>query len=208
MKFELIEDFRKHADELVAILKGVHSRRESALEEVQALKAEYERVIRESLLTGRDTSSELDELCARIATAEELFKRRDLEYQLFVPSQAKKISREDVVSSWNSDFFPKYKRELFDPAIESLLKAKLSYIDAYLHYKKVVSDYDTAKNDVLRTLAPSGEDGKYRYAMKNIDFDALERTNTYFLNRGDLHDLSSSQVPVSVRHVKRGKRGE
>jgi hypothetical protein len=204
MKFEKIEEYRKQSEDYLAQQTERGCQRASALEEVQALKAEYEKLMRDSLVSGTDASTELDELSDKIAAAERIYERKNREYQVASTLYNHTVTKEDVVAAWNAEFKPQFKTEKFDPVASALLTAKLAYIDAFQAYREVVKEYADVKEDVLSTLAPSGDDGKYRYKLEEVDFQFTTETDTYFVKQEDLYYLGNGESVRSVQYVKRG----
>lgn len=204
MKFEKIEEYRKQSEDYLAQQTERSRQRASALEEVQALKAEYEKLMRDSLVAGTDAGTELDELSNKTAAAERTYERKNREYQVASTLYNHTVTKEEVVAAWNTEFKAQFKAEKFDPAADKLLAAKLAYIDAYQEYKRVVGVYEDLKGDVLSTLAPSGDDGKYRYKLTDVDFQTTTETDTYFIKRDDLYHLDNGEPVRSIQYVKRG----
>jgi hypothetical protein len=204
MKFEKIEEYRKQSEEYSAQQAERVRQRASALEEVQALKAEYEKLMHDSLVSGTDAGTELDELSDKIAAAERIYERKNREYQVASTLYNHTVTKEDVVASWNTDFRPQFKADKFDPAADALLAAKLAYIDAFQAYWGVIKEYKDTKEDTLSTLAPSGNDGKYRYKLTDVDFQTTTETDTYFIKRDDLYHLDNGESVRSIQYVRKG----
>ncbi|UMR35895.1 hypothetical protein MJ749_25275 [Paenibacillus polymyxa] len=204
MKFEKIEEYRKQSEVYTAQQTERGLQRASALEEAQALKAEYEKLMRDSLVGGTDAGTELDELSDKIAAAERIYERKNREYQVASTLYNHTVTKEDVVAAWNAEFKPQFKAEKFDPAASALLAAKLAYIDAFQAYREVVKEYADVKEDVLSTLVPSGDDGKYRYKLEEVDFQFTTETDTHFVKQTDLYYLGNGEPVRSVQYLERG----
>ncbi|MBE0335578.1 hypothetical protein [Paenibacillus sp. 23TSA30-6] len=204
MEFEKIEEYRKQSEDYLAQQTERSRQRASVLEEVQALKAEYEKLMRDSLVSGTDASKELDDISDKIAAAERTYERKNREYQVASTLYNHTVTPEDVIAAWNAEFKPQFKAEKFDPAASALLAAKLAYIDAFQAYREVVKEYTDVKEDVSSTLVPSGDDGKYRYKLEEVDFQFTTETDTHFVKQADLYCLGNGEPVRSIQYVKRG----
>ncbi|SFS76279.1 hypothetical protein [Paenibacillus sp. 453mf] len=202
MKFELIESYRRQSDEFNAKQEERARQRASALETVQALRAEYAKVMRDSLVNGTDAGKQLDKLSDQIAEAERTFERKKREYEVAETMRMHTITPQQVQDSWNQEFTPQYRSEVFNPAIEALLNAKLAYIEAYKSYRAVVKDFDDQKKDTYETLAPGRWPNPYQYKLNEIDFNLTTETDRYFIKRYDLNDLNGDKPVRSVQGLK------
>lgn len=124
MEFTKIKQFIEERANMSVKQAVVKQERDSALEEVQALKAEFEATMRRSLETGQDAGKALDALSVRIEEAERTFKRKEREAQVAAAVFQPKMTSDDIITAWNTEFKPAFKKEKFDPAAEALLAAK------------------------------------------------------------------------------------
>lgn len=203
MKFELLERYRKQSEESYAKQRERESKRDSALEEVQALKDEYAKVMRESLVSGVDSGESLDDLNDKIIAAERTYERKKRECDIAQTVLTPAITKEQVVAAWKQDFTPKYRSKVFDPAVAELLAAKLAYIEAYKKCRVVVRDFEDLKAETLEVLSPGHTWPKpYQYQLGGIDFNLTTETDTYYIKEADLNDLKWNKPVRSVQHVK------
>lgn len=204
MKFELLEKYQKQSDDFHAKQLERERQRDSAFEEVQALKAEYAKVMREALVNGVDAGEQLDEISDKIAAAEKKSERKKREWEIAQTMQTHTITQQQVVDAWNQEFKPKYRSKIVDPALGELLAAKLSYIEAYKKYRQVVNDFDSLKADALDILSPNHSWPKpYQYQLGDVDFNLTTEADTYYIKESDLSDLKGNKTVRSIQYVKR-----
>ncbi|AKG35645.1 hypothetical protein [Paenibacillus durus] len=206
MRFEMIDNYVRDRQEICDKQAAAQLERDSALETTQALKAEYEAIIRESLYSGEDVSSKLDAVSDKIVEAERVFLRKDTESRIAQTAFSAKTTPEDVVTAWNADFQPRYFAELIQPARDELLSAKLAYIDAYTAYRKAVREFDDEKDAVLNTMYPGRWPQPHRYEMREVGFANVNEGDTHRITGADLYDLDNGRTVQSVLHVKRGDK--
>lgn len=200
MKFE---KFEQYSEQQRVAMQAQQERERQYFEagaKVAELKAERERerVMREAILSDTNADKQIDELTDQIAEAERVLQRKDLEYKMSATLRTD-ITKEDIISSWNSEFTPQYEKEVFNPAIESLLRAKLAYINAYKEYKRVVREHETLKEDIIRTISPN----RYLYTMSTVDFNYTTETDKYYIKEQDVLDLAGSGDVRSIIHLKK-----
>lgn len=197
MEFTKIEQFIAERAEKLGKQAIIKQQRDSALEQVQALKAEFEAAMRRSLETGQDAGKALDALSVRIEEAERVFQRKDREWQLAGSVMQPKITSDYVVTAWNTEFKPAYKKEVFDPAAAAVLAAKKAYVAAVQQYKSVVREYGDKRYAAASELNPS-DPGRYVYKMTDVDFQYTTETDVYFIKEGDLYDLNAGRPVRSL----------
>jgi DNA repair exonuclease SbcCD ATPase subunit len=179
MRFEYLDKFRESKKKKHEELKELARREKASLEEVQALKARYERIIRESLTAKKDATKELDALSDQIEKAEKTFERRQHERRLFRDMRsANEISAQDVVDKWNAEFVPQFLKEKRDPALERMLAAKKELEKATEEYFDVIAQFDNEKQAVQSELGGWGS--KYYYKLRDIDLKRRLEIVDYF----------------------------
>ncbi|RED86203.1 hypothetical protein [Cohnella phaseoli] len=206
MEFKIIGEYVKQQERNTSVLEEIGRSRDQAREELHALKTEYERLAAAMFASGVGADSELDTLSDRIDAAERTLARRNREYEFVVGRQSTKITIEDIIASWNQDFIPEFRAKVYDPAIQALLDAKLAYIDAFRRYRDAVKQHEGIKRGALQVLGGESASGgsRYRYSLKNVDFETIPEAGKYKITAADLYDLSRDKSPRSVQYVKRG----
>lgn len=201
MEFTKIKQFVEERAEMSGKQAAVKQQRDSALEAAQALKAEFEATIRHSMETGQDAGKALDALSVRIEEAERVFKRKDRELQVAAAVMQPKMTADEVVAAWNTEFKPAFKESKFDPAAEALLAAKKAYIAADQHYRSVVHEYEGIRYSAASELSPA-DPGRFKYKMTDVDFQRTTETDVYFLKDADLFDLKTGRIVRSLAGVE------
>lgn len=205
IEFKKAKEYQEQGKDIMAAMQAAKARRDSALELVHALKADYEGAIRKSFEAGADATAELDSLSDKIEAAERAFKRRESEYAHVTATQTQKVKPDDVIAAWNTEFIPKFKESLYDPAIQALIDAKLAYVSAWQTYRGVVKQFDGIKGDALAALGGETTVGsRYRYKLKDVDFETPAQSDPYYITGTDLHYLLRDMNPVSIQYVERG----
>lgn len=198
IKFEAFEKYNEQQRVAMQAQQERERQYSEAGAKVAELKTERERVIREAILSDTNADKQIDELTDQIVEAERVLQRKDLEYKMSATLRTD-VTKEDIISSWNSEFTPQYEKEVFNPAIESLLRAKLAYINAYKEYKRVVREHETLKEDIIRTISPN----RYLYTMSTVDFNYTTETDKYYIKEQDVLDLAGSGDVRSIIHIKK-----
>ncbi|MFB6362494.1 hypothetical protein ACFCP7_00350 [Paenibacillus elgii] len=190
MKFDLIQKFIEQKEQRQREFDELVRREASALEEVQALKAEYEKTLRDSLVARKDSTSELDSLQERIETAEKTFARRHLEREMYSSVVKPEITAQDVVDSFNLDFAPAFKEKHYNPVLDRLLDAKQEFIDAVMEYHAVVADFEQERYSARSELSDH-----YYYKLHDVEIQTQAATDHYFITSADLSQLARGERP-------------
>ncbi|MGG1684866.1 hypothetical protein [Pseudalkalibacillus sp. NRS-1564] len=193
MKFEFIEQFIEQKNKRNEKGQEYAKREQDAIEQVHALKFEYEKTIAESVKTDKPVDKKLDQLAAKIEAAEKLVERRTEERYLFSTIANEEISSDDVVDAFNSDFFSKFKEKKMEPVLERLLAVKKEFSEAVFAYNGVVKEFESERNAARAELGDS-----YHYKLKPIKFSSELEKEKYFITDRDLRALSYGEVPVGV----------
>lgn len=177
LKFEKLEDYLEQHMKIAKAQSELNRRAESALEEVQALKAEYEALIRRSVAEGVDVTKELDEMDEKIAKAQTNYERRKQEADTYSRmGKELKISKDDVVNSWNTEFLPEYRAKKFEGVLDRLMRAKAEYITAAKAYFDCVKEINHLKDDVSSALGD-----EYRYKLRSIEITRSDEKGKYLV---------------------------
>ena len=202
-KFEWIEQYQQSGAESLKRMQTVRRERDSALETVQALKAEYEACLRRSLLEGADVSAALTELDAKITEAERAFKHRDEALRLAESGTVFKpaVNKEGLLPAW-ADYRAQYIADIVDPCKQAMLQAKLAYITAVQTYKAAIKHYDAEREYALNTVYPGVYPQPDRYKLGEVDFQWTVEREKYEITRGDLYDISVGRPVTSIQHIK------
>jgi hypothetical protein len=186
LKFDFIEQFIAQKQGRQVEHATLVQRATSALEEVHALKAEYEKILRESLVVRKDSTKELDAITERIEKAQTTYERRDAECQMYSRVVPEKITADDVLVKFNDEFLPAYKEERYNPVLQRLLAAKQEYIDAEMEYKQVIADFENERQRTRGELSDS-----FYYRLKDIGFQRTIEREHYTITTSDLFYRSS-----------------
>lgn len=202
-KFEWIEQYQQSGAESLKRIQTVRRERDSALETVQALKAEYEACMRRSLLESTDVSAALTEIDAKITEAERTFKHRDEALKLAESGTVFKgtINKNGLIPAW-AEYKAQYIADVVDPCKQAMLQAKLAYIGAVQTYKAVIKHYDAERDYALNTVYPSVYPQPDRYKLGDVDFQQQLDRDVYEITAADLRDISYGRQVASIQHVK------
>ncbi|MGF7033742.1 hypothetical protein J2T17_004690 [Paenibacillus mucilaginosus] len=194
MKFEKIEQFTEMKARRDRGYNELARREEAAAEEITRLKAEYESVLRESLVAGTDSTKALDALQDKIDAATKLHVRRQQERALYSTVVKPEISEAEVVSQWVTEYKPAFIREKINPALERLLDAKIAAVAAYLDFLDTVKQYDAEAAYVVGEIGDS-----YRYKLGSVGFDNRTERELHTITDQTLFWLSQGdKVPGDV----------
>lgn len=193
MKFEIIEQFREQKERRETEHQELVRLEGSALEEVHALRAEYEKALRDSMVERRDMASELDVLADRIALAEREYDRRKYKRELYSSVVKPNITEQQVVDSWNTDLKPKYEKQVIAPILERLVNAKSEFSDAFLSYKEALKDFESNKADAVREIGDH-----YQYKLSDVGLTYHDDKVRHFITTSTLIQLERNDVPSDV----------
>lgn len=198
IKFEVLEQFIEQK-EATSKAHGEMAEREAKAKEAYFAKvAEYEAMITKGAVEGKDMTAALDKLDEEIQKAKAAVARRAQEVQIYAAAQPlSKIKPEDVVTSFNTEIIPAFKRERFDAVLKQLLKTKSEYAKAVLDYKATVREFEG-----IRTEARSELSDHYYYKLQNADIQTVNEHDLYFITSGDIFDLNGGQPLRSLENVK------
>lgn len=198
MRFDYLDKFTEQKKLKAKEHQELVRREQSALEVVQALKAKYERVLRESLQEKKDSTKELDQLSDNsdnIEQAQKIFDRRRMEREIYSTlSKDKEISSDDIVNAWNGEFIPAFNKEKRDPALDRLLKAKKELAEAMVHYRNVIKEFEEEKVAVRSELGD-----RYQYKLKGVDLQRRDETEKYFVTELDLINFNLGKIPSYLK---------
>jgi hypothetical protein len=194
-KFETREKYRESMWKGAEELSAFECKERTALEEVQALKAEYSKKVEESVAAGIDATAELDDLDDRIEKAERAHARRKHECQLKrAAGPSVTVTREDVVTSWNDEFVPQFIAEILEPLSKALKEAKDAYVAAFVALRKAQKHFENEKKTTIETIDPANTLSKYAYSMKG----AGDIPRSILVSAQDVRDLLDDKIPEGV----------
>ncbi|KGE20798.1 hypothetical protein [Paenibacillus wynnii] len=193
MQFTKIKDFLKE-QEAISGKQGVFQReRDSALERVQAIKAEYSTTMKQSFESGADVTAKLDSLSDQLAAAEKEFRRKDLALTMSAGVKGK-MPADEVMIAWNTDYLPKYRAEVFNPLAAALEKARDDYYRAYAACAASVQAIEVERESVVYTLDPNyGLSNRYVYKLQKPDY--FSKSARYVIKPEDIQKLALGQKP-------------
>ncbi|MCL6458831.1 MAG: hypothetical protein K6T85_12560 [Gorillibacterium sp.] len=201
MKFTKIEEYRKAHEGVSRQQEVIQRERNSALETLQALKADYSAVLTKSIQTGEDATTALDKLSDSIAAAERNFQRKELAVTVSAGTRPNILS-DEVMQEWNSSYIPQYHNEVLNPLLGTLEKARDDYYKAHIAYQSAVQALENERMSVVYTLDPNG--GLInRYVYKLRGADRLSMESSYVIKTDDIKKLSTGVLPLNA-NVKRG----
>ncbi|MFT9848971.1 hypothetical protein [Aneurinibacillus sp. REN35] len=196
MKFEMLDKFVAQKESRASAHQELLKREQSALETVQALKAKYEQMLRESLVSGQNKDAELDALDKEVASAITAYERRNLERVSYTNIVPEEITAQNVVDSWNKDFVPQFRKKRFDAVLEKLLETKKAFANAVLDYHATIAEFNAEKSYVIGEVSE-----KYQYKLQSIEFAYRTDIERYFITDNDLYELENRQYPKSLKGV-------
>lgn len=196
MKFEFLDKFTGQKEKREQEQAELARREASALEEVQALKARYEQVIRDSLAERKDATAELDALHDKIEAAERTFKRRQQENALYHTVIKREVTEQDVVDAFNADFVPAFKEQRLNPALERLLAAKQEWIDAVADYNAAVAEFEAERGDARMETGGWASYSYYKY--RDVGIQNMKQKEYYMLTDEDIRALDNGKRPNFV----------
>jgi chromosome segregation ATPase len=198
MNFKMLDEFIEQKATGQKAAEEVSRKVSQADEEYQALKAKYEAVLKESVMSDKDKTKELDQLSNKIEDAKKACSRRREERDIFNSSRPfEQIKAQDIVDAWNSEFIPAFKAEKMDGVLADLLKAKKAYADAVLAYFAVVDEFEDERRVLRSELSDT-----YYYRLNDAKLTREAEHQRYFLFDRDLDALGRKEMPVSIKEGK------
>ncbi|WP_248928980.1 hypothetical protein [Paenibacillus hamazuiensis] len=196
MRFEFLDKFTEQKAQRDAEHAELLRREASALEEVHALKAEYERTIRDSLRERKDATGALDKLSDRIEAAQKTYQRRRQEREMYSSVAQPEITAQDVINKFNGEFIPAYRKERLNPALDRLLAAKQAYIEAVMDYHSVIDDFNRELNAARQELTNGEHTNSYYYKFADVEpFVRQSEREHYFITEFDSRKLLGGERP-------------
>lgn len=164
-KFEALENYRKQESAMSHKRSEAQRKRDTALEAMQAAKADYSALVRRSVTESADLSDAIDKADEAVQKAERTFRRFDEEYNVSSAIHKNKADKDSIVDEWNRAYYPDViMGELLTPLLDDLLAAGNAYADAF---EKVLAAVEQAK--AARTEAYTELGQGYEYKLRNID---------------------------------------
>ncbi|MBP1905503.1 hypothetical protein J2Z32_002133 [Paenibacillus turicensis] len=198
-KFQAIEDFIAKHNTVGERRAELEHRRKSAIEEVQALKAEYTAAVRKSVLEGEDNVALIEELDGKIQQAERTYRRIDAEVSLGLTLTNDVDGREAVADAWNTDYYPNtIMRDTLEPALEKLKDAGRAYAEEYQRVLTILNDVDALHYKTKKALG-----WNYEYRLHDIK-GRMRHTNSPLymarLDETDLEDINAGTLPQKLQN--------
>jgi predicted nuclease with TOPRIM domain len=198
MRFEKLEQFIEQKQNTGKVFDEMVKREQDAFEHYNSKKAEYEATIARAAIEGKDLTKELDRLDEEISKAKAAYERRHKERFIYSQSRPlEKLSSEDIVSSFNNEFIPAFRKEVYDNAEKALLRAKVEYVKAVQSYYAAVDEFEGYRQDVRYELGDH-----YQYQLKSIKPGTVSHTEKFFISGGDIYDLEGRKYPRSIQYVR------
>ncbi|WP_410770126.1 hypothetical protein [Fontibacillus sp. BL9] len=196
-KFEALETYKKMSSEIGQRRANLEHRRRSALEEVQALKAEYTAAMKKSILEGADNASEIEEIDKKVEQAERTFRRVDAEVTAGLNISGAVGGQDSVVTAWNADYYPNtVMKETLEPALAKLNAAACAYADEFQRVLSIIDEVDALYYDAKTTLGHG-----YEYKMRNLKAEVRHVDNPVTkaaITPDDLAQLARGERPTKL----------
>jgi hypothetical protein len=197
-EFKVLDQFIQQKEEMTRMGQEMAKREQAAVEEYQALKAEYETMIKRSVVEGKDMTKQLDAQAEKIEKAKTAAERRKQEHQIFSATRPNEtIKAEDVVTAWNSEFVPAFHTEKMQPVLDALINAKKTLTEAVLAYHDVTNEFEAKRYECRSELADT-----HYYELKDVALQTRQEHEKYFVMIEDLQELAANQRPSSLGGVK------
>ena len=200
VEFRKLAEYRAQIERNVAFAQKTFDQLQAAKDELSTLQTEYDAAIKSALQSGDDDGSTVDALSVKLAEAQRLLERREHEQRIAPTIRDESISKDDVTAAWNDGYLPAFKADRFDKVTETLLAAKLAYVDAALAYHDAVKEFDDTHAETARTLSPA-DSAAFRYKLKRVEFQTRPETERYFITGADIYSLQQQQRPESTKGV-------
>jgi hypothetical protein len=199
MKFEILDRFIEQKEKAQQAFDEFVRREEEAYQEYLSLKAQYEQLLQNSVIEGKDATKELDKLSEQIDAAKKAYERRQQERAIFSADNPflKEITADDIVRAWNDEFIPEFRKQVFDDVLKNLLRAKYEYAKAVLAYYDAVAEFERVRQEARSQLGDS-----YYYKFNGIELYTVDQHERYFIRESDLYYLNNKQFPQSLKFVK------
>ena len=174
-KKSIFEQYVEQERKINQKFSEVSRKKQQVEQELASAKSEYERLIQEQLIYGKNHEKKIDELDKKIQELEKQQRRVNAEYKALSHGVfPRKIKKEDVVREFNEETMAKYREEVFNPIVEEIEKAKLAYLEAVIKYHECLQEQERMKSEIL---AHVGDDFYYKLRTNTIDRrDELEET--------------------------------
>ena len=196
--FKLLDQFIQQKEEMTRMGQEMAKREQAAVEEYQALKAEYETMIKRSVLEGKDMTKQLDAQAEKIEKAKTAADRRKQEHQIFSATRPNEtIKATDVVKAWNEEFLPAFHAEKMQPVLDALINAKRTLTEAVLAYHDVTNEFEAKRYECRSELADT-----HYYELKDVALQTRQEHEKYFVMIEDLQELAANQRPASLGGAK------
>lgn len=197
-RFELADKQLEQRESKHQVVMEMAEREQKAQEEIVALKLQYEQAMVASVSAGKGVTAEVDALGVKVEEAEKALKRRQQERQVYsLISQPGAITADDIVREWNEVFVPEIRKELLEPVLKEMLRAKKAVIDASIAYRKLMKEFEAERYRVI-SIAGDG----VQYKLNDIAFQRTDEREKYFVTRYDETALRHGEIPSSFQNVR------
>lgn len=195
-KLESLEKYLQQQALMAQKQGDAQRKRDSALEALQAAKAEYSALVRRSVTEGVNLDAEIDKADEAVQKAERTYRRYEEEYNVSVAVHRVKDQKDAIVTDWNNDYYPNViMAELINPRLEELLAAGNAYADAF---EKTLAAITEAK--ALREDAKSALGRGYEYKLREVDTLSVNNPITASaLTVEDLRELAQGTRPKKFK---------
>lgn len=167
ISYKTYEDYIAQGSDRAKAVGAFAQREAEALQAHSELKAEYEKLITESVASGKDATKELDALDGKIADAERVYIRRQREYIAARSVVPVGLSSVDVING-QQGYAKEISKTFVDPYIVKMQKAADLIIEASKEYREAQDEYSSYFGDIKEVHKAAHSSGQTNAFMSPI----------------------------------------
>lgn len=168
IKFDIYEDYLTQNTERAQAIGKFHQREQEALKAHAELKAEYTKLITDSVASGKDATKQLDALDAKINDAEKTFIRRQREHAAARVVTPTGIKRTEVIEA-QREYAAKVDKAHVAPFIAKMAEARAIIDEACDAYKAAETEYAGYFDEIKEVYKVAHENGETQYRLSQVN---------------------------------------
>ncbi|MDW0110455.1 hypothetical protein [Sporosarcina aquimarina] len=168
IEFNTYEDYLTQNTERAQAVDKFRQRERDALQAHAELKAEYEKVIADSVASGKDATKQLDALDAKIAEAERVYIRRQQELAVAHAAKPTGLKTTDVIEA-QREWAGKVDAEHVAPFLEKMQKARELIAEAVGEFNDAEREYGGYIEEIKHVYKTARANGDTRSLMYPVN---------------------------------------
>lgn len=191
--FDLINTYNEESAKQFELMQKHQDELNEAQALVNALNYRYENELRSSVVDGKDNEKELSEIADQLEEAERKLSQAKRKQNVASSLNKRSVTEQDILQGL-SVYQSEYQKDVVEPLVKEVRKAKEAYINAFLAVENAVRHFQAQADAAYSTVKPNSPSG----APLSVGIGTQDNIVHKCITSDDLHYLARGQKPKSL----------